>query len=68
METPIGLKPFHLMVDLRAAGWSEGRIKMALGIALSIDETVERIAHEKLGVNDHIYSFGTWCERAGGKS
>lgn len=66
MENPVGLKPFRLMVDLRAAGWSEERIETARAVTVLIDETVERVAYEKLAISDHIYSFGTWCEHSGG--
>lgn len=59
-------RSFPPLVDLRATGWPPARVEIAEAIASVNNEIVERAAHDRLDVGDHIYSFAKWCELSGG--
>lgn len=61
MSNPPGLS-FPPLLDLREAGWSETRMTTAASVANVNNCAVERAAHDRLDLTDHVYGFGHLCD------
>ncbi len=61
MSNPWDLS-FPPLLDLREAGWSETRMTTAALVANVNNRAVERAAHDRLDLTDHVYGFGHLCD------
>lgn len=53
---------FPPLLDLREAGWPAARMATAVSVAAVNNGAVERAAHSRIGLSDHIYGFGHFCD------
>lgn len=53
---------FPPLLDLREAGWPTARMATAVSVAAVNNGAVERAAHSRIGLSDHIYGFGHFCD------
>lgn len=53
---------FPPLLDLREAGWPAARMVTAASVAVVNNGAVERAAHSRIGLSDHIYGFGHFCD------
>lgn len=61
MSTP-KREPFPPLLDLREAGWPAARMATAASVAAVNNGAVERAAHSRISLTDHIYGFGHFCD------